>query len=136
MPELAALFAAASLGAMLFFSIFTAPTVFRVLTEEDGGRLLRAVFPKYFMANGVLALAAGLAAARPLESTIFALCGAAMLAIRFFAIPTINAARDAMVAGDIQAAERFASWHRGAVIVNSVEMLALTGAISLLLTST
>ncbi|MEM7776339.1 MAG: DUF4149 domain-containing protein [Pseudomonadota bacterium] len=136
MPELAVLFAAASLGAMLFFSIFIAPTVFRVLTEEDGGRLLRAVFPKYFMANGVLALAAGLAAVRPLESTIFALCGAAMLAIRFFAIPTINAARDAMVAGDAQAAERFARWHRGTVVVNVIEMLALTVAISLLLTST
>jgi len=135
MPELAALTTTASLGAMLFFSSVTAPTVFRVLAEEDGGRFLRALFPQYFAVNGLLALAAGVIAARPLESMILVLCGATMLIVRFFAIPTINSARDAMLEGDARAAKRFARWHRGTVIVNTLEMIGLAIATYLLLAS-
>lgn len=133
MPELAALIIAASLGSMLFFSSVTAPTVFRVLAEQDGGLFLRALFPKYFLVNGLMAIVAALIAMRPTESAILAACGSSLLIVRYYAIPRINLARDAMVAGDAQAAERFARWHRGAVVVNSLEMIALLGVIYLLL---
>lgn len=133
MPELAALIIAASLGSMFFFSSVTAPTVFHVLSDQDAGRFLRALFPKYFLVNGFMAVAAALIAMRPTESAILAACGASLLIVRYYAIPRINLARDAMVAGDAQAADRFARWHRGAVVVNSLEMLALLGVIFLLL---
>ena len=135
MPELAAVIVAASLGAMLFFSAVTAPTVFTVLAEADGGRFLRAIFPRYFVANGLLALGAAAVAMRPFESALLALCGATLLAVRAYAIPRINAARDNMVSGDPEAAVQFARWHRGAVIVNSLEMIALAVVIYLLLAS-
>lgn len=135
MSELATLIIAASLGSMLFFSSVTAPTVFRVLAEEDGGRFLRALFPRYFAINGVMAIIAALIAMRPVESSILAACGASLLIVRYYAIPRLNLARDAMVSGDTHAAARFARWHRGAVVINSLEMIGLLTAIALLLSS-
>ncbi len=133
MPELAALVAAASLGAMIFFSTVIAPTIFRVLPEADAGRLLRAIFPAYFLANGGLALFAAMLAATPMESGLLALCGIAMLSVRAFAIPIINTTRDEMLAGDQSASLRFARWHGGTVMLNVIEMLALAAIIFLLL---
>ena len=132
MTELAALLAASSLGAMIFFSAFIAPAIFRVLPEADAGRLLRSIFPNYFLANGSLALIAAVVAAQPLESGLLALCGMAMVGVWAFAIPVINAARDQMLAGDEAASIRFARWHGGTVGLNVLEMIGLTAAIFLL----
>lgn len=133
MPELSALLAAASLGAMLFFSAVIAPTVFHVLDERAAGRFLRTMFPKYFAVNGVIALLAAALAFRPLESGLLALCGALMIGVRQFVIPIINDARDAVVTGDPAAKARFDAWHRGSVAVNLVEMALLAAVIYLLL---
>ena len=132
MTELAALLAASSLGAMIFFSAFIAPAICRVLPEADAGRLLRSSFPSYFLANGSLALIAAVVAAQPLESGVLALCGMAMGGGWAFAIPVINAARDQMLAGDEAASIRFARWHGGTVGLNVLEMIGLTAAIFLL----
>lgn len=133
MPELAALIAAASLGAMVFFSAVIAPIVFQVLPEDHASRFLRAVFPKYFVVNGIAAVAAGLTAAAPVMSPVLVTAGIVMLAIRYVVIPIINTARDQMVAGVAGADKKFAIWHRVSVIVNVVEMLCLALAIYSLL---
>jgi Domain of unknown function (DUF4149) len=37
------------LGGMVFFSIFTAPVIFRVLTRVDAGKVVSGVFPRYYL---------------------------------------------------------------------------------------
>lgn len=135
MPELSILLSAASLGGMIFFSAVTAPTVFQALSEAEGGKFLRAVFPKYFLIHGLLAL---LAAALTMSFTIgpiLAVAGAIMLAVRFFMIPLINDARDAMLDGNEEGARTFAFWHRSAVIANVINMLLLLAAVYLLIST-
>lgn len=133
MPELAAMIAAASLGAMIFFSAVVAPTVFKVLPDASAGQFLRALFPRYFLVNGLIAVVAGVIAWRTLESVLLVASGVLLLILRFVAVPIINAARDAMMAGQSGAASRFAVWHRSSVILNVAEMLVLSVAIWLLL---
>ncbi|MEO1794697.1 MAG: DUF4149 domain-containing protein [Pseudomonadota bacterium] len=131
--DFAAVLAAASLGAMLFFSAIVAPTTFKALPEEHAGQFLRTLFPYYFEINGVVAIAAGLLALRPLESVLLVAAGAMMVAVKIFLIPIINAARDEMLAGSQSAKADFDRWHRLSVIINVVEMVMLVLAIILLL---
>jgi uncharacterized membrane protein len=37
------------LGGMIFFSIFTAPVIFRVLTRVEAGKLVSGIFPRYYL---------------------------------------------------------------------------------------
>jgi hypothetical protein len=50
-------------GVMVFFSLFVAPAAFSVLDRESAGRLVSAVFPRYYAVGLVLGLVglAGLA---------------------------------------------------------------------------
>lgn len=125
MTQLAALLASASLGAIMFFSAAIAPTIFQALPEKEVGKSLRAVFPKYFLVNGIVAAVAGLLAAEPLPSALLLASAATMIVVRFGAISVINQARDAMVAGDGPAGRKFERWHRATVVINIVEMAAL-----------
>ena len=56
----------------------------------------------------------------------------AMIAIRFTAIPVINRARDAMLAGDLAAKRTFDTWHRGTVVINLIEMIVMVVALKML----
>ena len=133
MTELAAILAAMSLGAMLFFSAIVAPTTFAALPSDHAGAFLRALFPKYFLINGVVAGVAGLLVLGRTESMLLLGCCAAMLAVTVWMIPIINAARDRMLAGTAGAKAEFASWHRASVVVNLLEMIGLGAAIVLLM---
>ena len=133
MPELAAAIAIASLGAMVFFSAAIAPTVFQALPAEQAGAFLRAVFPRYFLINGIAAVVAGLLAMDGLTTSVLIVSGFVMLVIRFAVIPIINEARDQMLAGVEAAKTRFDTWHRTTVILNLVEMVCLATAAFLLL---
>jgi len=37
------------LGGMVFFSIFTAPVIFSVLTRIDAGKVVSGIFPRYYL---------------------------------------------------------------------------------------
>ena len=133
MAELAAVITAASLGAMIFFSAVVAPVVFKVLPEVSAGQFLRALFPRYFLVNGLVAVVAGVIAWRALESVLLVASGVLLLLLRYVAVPIINAARDAMLAGQSGAASRFALWHRSSVVLNVGEMSMISAAVWLLL---
>jgi hypothetical protein len=45
-------------GAIIFFSFFTAPTAFRSLEPEYAGRFIRTLFPRYYLFGGLCGLAA------------------------------------------------------------------------------
>ena len=37
------------LGGMIFFSIFSAPVIYRVLTRADAGKVVSGIFPRYYL---------------------------------------------------------------------------------------
>jgi len=37
------------LGGMVFFSIFSAPVIFRVLSRADAGKVVSGIFPRYYL---------------------------------------------------------------------------------------
>ena len=133
MTELAAILAAMSLGAMLFVSAIVAPTTFAALPSDHAGAFLRALFPKYFLINGVVAGVAGLLVLGRTESMLLLGCCAAMLAVTVWMIPIINAARDRMLAGTAGAKAEFDWWHRASIIINLIEMIGLGAAIVFLM---
>jgi Domain of unknown function (DUF4149) len=136
MTHLAALLAAASLGAMLFFSAAVTPTLFATMTPDVAGRFLRTVFPRYFLINaGVAAAAAACAAGLSRNLTaaaILAGCAVVLVLARTVMVPVINTARDRASAGDAAAKATFDRWHLASVIANLIEMAGLVTAIWLL----
>ncbi len=124
-PDIAALFAAAILGAMLFFAAVVAPLVFAHFPEADAGAFIRRLFPRYY---DVLAIVTALGSLFALGSVVGALMSAVMVLFvvsRFWLMPKINAARDA------GRNARFALLHRASVIINVAQILALLGVLAL-----
>ena len=118
---------AATLGAMLFFAVGVAPTVFQALPIEEAGLFLRKLFPRYYLA---LIVGSGVAggfwiSSAPLAGAICLLISGSTLWIRQSLVPRINQLRDAELAGDAAAGARFATLHRVSVIINMVQLLAL-----------
>lgn len=132
METLALYVVAATLGAMLFFAVGVAPTVFQALPIAEAGLFLRTLFPRYYLA---LIVGSGLAgglwiSSAPLAAAVCWLIALSTLWIRQSLVPRINQLRDADLAGDAAAGKRFATLHRVSVIINMVQLLAL---VSLLL---
>ena len=127
METLALYVVAATLGAMLFFAVGVAPTVFQALPIEQAGLFLRKLFPRYYLA---LIVGAGVAGclwviSTPLAASICWLIALSTLWVRQRLVPHINQLRDAELAGDAAAGARFATLHRVSVIINMVQLLAL-----------
>lgn len=125
--DIAALFAAAVLGSMLFFATVVAPLVFAHFPEADAGAFIRRLFPRYYDALAVVTAAGSLFA---LGSVVGGLMSAVMVLFvfsRFWLMPRINDARDA------GREARFALLHRASVIINMLQMLALIGVLVLAL---
>ncbi|WP_372501512.1 DUF4149 domain-containing protein [Tistrella mobilis] len=126
-PGLVALYlSAVMLGAMVFFSGIVAPTVFTTLDPQPAARLIRRIFPRYYLliilTGFVTALAAAFAA-RWLPALLFTLVAALGLIARHGILPAVNRARDAELAGDLAAGRRFARLHRASVILNVVQLV-------------
>ena len=116
-----------TLGVMLFFSLVIAPLVFIKLPAETAGRLIRALFPWYFLVSGVLATLATmlLAPCSYVDAVLIALVAVGALVSRQILMPRINKSRDQMVAGDLIAGSRFNRGHRASVIINGAQILLL-----------
>ncbi len=123
-------------GVIVFQSFIVAPTLFTTFEEDQAGRFLRAVFPRFFRLNLALSATACIALASHgwvTEWSTPTIGGAgitAAMAGAMFAcdrmIPAINAARDA---GE-QAAPRFERLHKGTV---GLTVLVLFGALAILI---
>lgn len=125
----AALIAAAILGAMLFFAGVVAPLVFKHFPEAEAGAFIRRLFPRYYDVLAIASLIASVFAIGRLAGVLLAAVAGLFVFARFWLMPRINAARDA---GPEHAA-RFASLHRASVIINLAQMAALVAAIILAL---
>lgn len=126
-PGIVALYlSAVMLGAMVFFSGIVAPTVFTTLEPQSATRLIRRMFPRYYLliilTGFVTALAAAFAA-RWLPALLFTLVAALGLIARHGILPAVNRARDAELGGDPAAGRRFARLHRASVTLNVVQLV-------------
>ena len=127
METLALYVVAATLGAMLFFAVGVAPTVFQALPIEQAGLFLRKLFPRYYLA---LIVGSGVAgglwiSSAPLAASICWLIALSTFWVRQRLVPHINQLRDAELAGDAAAGARFATLHRVSVTINMFQLLAL-----------
>ena len=120
---------AGTLGAMLFFAIGVAPTVFQALPAEQAGLFLRKLFPRYYLSLIIGSTAGGLLwlGSQPLASGVCLLIAVSTLWIRQWLVPRINAIRDRELSGDVSAGEEFARLHRLSVVINMLQLLALLG---------
>ena len=127
METIALYVVAATLGAMLFFAVGIAPTVFQALPAEQAGMFLRKLFPRYYLA---LVLGSGLAGClwisnEPFAAMVCLLIALSTLWIRQRLVPKINQLRDAEIAGDSVAGASFTRLHRVSVIINMIQLVAL-----------
>ncbi len=125
------------LGAMVFFPAVVAPLVFRTLEPAAAGAFLRALFPRYY---AFMIATSGIAGALLLPSN--ALAGALLLLValstlwvRQWLVPRLNAWRDLELAGDADAARRFARGHRLSVAINVAQLLLIGVLLVLQLTA-
>lgn len=137
LPVLTAAFAAALLlGAMAFFSFIVAPVVFATLARPEAARLMRALFPVYYLVVIGLGAVAALTLAiadHPLEGGVMAFVAAAAALLRQGLLPRLESLRPAKEAGEAVAARAFARLHRASMIVNLLQMLAAAAVLAGLL---
>jgi uncharacterized membrane protein len=127
------------LGAMGFFAFLVAPAVFATLDRDATGRLVSAIFPRYYLVGtilGLVALAACIARSLPSGWRTWDVVTAAlvlvMLALTLYAwmvvLPAAHAAREALREAGAGAspaeAVRFARLHRLSAVLNGTVMLA------------
>ena len=121
------------LGAMLFFPSVVAPAIFTSLPEAQAGAFLRSMFPRYYGFMITLSLiAAFLFLVGNDESAYTAaiaclFVGVSTLWVRQWLLPRINAARDAQLAGDVEAGRRFDRDHKLSVGINLLQLILLAG---------
>ena len=121
----------ALIGSMMFFAVTVAPTVFRALSAEQGGKFLRRFFPQYYLwgiALGVLCTLGALLAAEAITTGLCALVTVLFVYARQWLMPRINRARDRELAGEATASEVFKQLHLQSVLINVLQLLLLIAA--------
>jgi hypothetical protein len=119
-------------GAIIFFSFFTAPVLFGVLGKDGAGKVVRALFPRYYLlgvlcgavlvmvqiGRGVLWYWGGMI--KP-AIVLFSILTLLSLYARQVLTPAVNIARDAGTAGK----PRFDALHRRSLMLNGFVLLLL-----------
>ena len=119
----------ALLSIMIFYSFGIAINVHRTLDKENAGKLLRKLFPIYFLWGlfiSILAEIIFLLNARQEQAFIMALIVIGYLYSRQILVPKINKSRDLANEGDEKSKKDFNSLHFQSVAINFIQMLLLT----------
>ena len=118
----------ALLSIMIFYSFGIAINVHRTLDKENAGKLLRKLFPIYFLWGlfiSILAEIIFLLNAKQEQAFIMALIVLGYLYSRQILVPKINKSRDLANEGDERSKKDFNSLHFQSVAINLVQMLLL-----------
>lgn len=110
----------ALIGFMLFFVIVVSPVVFKTLSQDDAARFLRTLFPRLFLVGLFTSLAMIMLSffGKEQELILISCLIAAGFAINCFILtPTINNARDAVLAGHAQKEKQFKVLHLLSVFI-------------------
>ncbi len=115
------------LGSIVFFSFIGAPTTFDVL-DDDAGRVVNAIFPKYyafglglgFVAFGAAIIGNAMGAFDGLVTAVLAIVGVVLDGYaRWVLIPKMEKTGD----------DAFAQYHKQSIALNGITMLAVAGGI-------
>ena len=118
----------ALLSIMIFYSFGIAINVHRTLDKENAGKLLRKLFPIYFLWGLFISIVAEiifLLNAKQEQAFIMALIVLGYLYSRQILVPKINKSRDLANEGDEKSKKDFNSLHFQSVAINLVQMLLL-----------
>ena len=113
---------------MVFYSFGIAINVHRTLDKENAGKLLRKLFPIYFLWGlfiSILAEIIFLLNAKQEQAFIMALIAIGYLYSRQILVPKINKSRDLANEGDEKSKKDFNSLHFQSVAINLIQMLLL-----------
>ena len=119
------------IGGMVFFAIVVAPMVFINLDEVNAGKLIRKIFPWYYLYVIVTATIASSVYVfeLPYASAGFGLASLCALYSRQILIGKINKARDAMLKSGDTISHKFDRMHKLSVYLNTLGLLGVIIAV-------
>ena len=114
-------------GAMLFFSFLIAPITFIKLEAAAAGKLIRSIFPHYYLIIIILSFVTAvlLILANHSSAVLMFIIGLSGVFARQSLIPKINKYRDGEIAGDLDAKSKFDRLHRLSVVINGGQIILL-----------
>ena len=122
----------AAVAVILFFAAVVTPAIFSSLPREEAGRVIRVLFPRYYLVLGALTALACVTAvyAFPGPALLIGIATAGFIYAQFVLRPRINALRDLAYSGaDAEAKGRFDRMHKTSVLLNAAQLLLLLVAI-------
>ena len=108
------IFSIATLSIMIFYSAVIAVNVHKTLDRENAGKLLRVLFPSYFLTTAILSLIAlifSLIEKEFLNAILLFLVFLGSIISRQYLVPKINTERDLQLSGDQTSKKNFAKLH-------------------------
>tara|TARA_B100001113_G_scaffold160939_1_gene131568 strand:+ start:421 stop:834 length:414 start_codon:yes stop_codon:yes gene_type:complete len=128
MTQLAYILTSGAFFIMLYFSISIARFVHSTLGPENAGKLLRVLFPKYFLWGLFLSIFSTLIfyfSNKIFESVTLLIVALLAGISRFILVPKINKNRDLMIQGEATSKKAFSSLHTLSVMINFFQMILL-----------
>tara|TARA_B100000676_G_scaffold89728_1_gene89448 strand:- start:379 stop:774 length:396 start_codon:yes stop_codon:yes gene_type:complete len=121
-------FTIALLSIMIFYSFGIAFNVHKTLDKENAGKLLRKLFPLYFLWGIVISIIAEimfLYEGLSLKALFMAIVAIGFLYSRQVLVPQLNKNRDLASDGNPDAKKTFSSLHFRSVSINIIQMVLL-----------
>jgi hypothetical protein len=118
----------ALLSIMIFYSFGIAFNVHKTLDKENAGKLLRKLFPLYFLWGIIISIfieVTFLYQGTSLKALLIAIVAIGFLYSRQVLVPLLNKNRDLVNEGNEEAKKTFGSLHLRSVSINLVQMLLL-----------
>ena len=117
------------LAIMVFYSFGIAINVHRALDKENAGKLLRKLFPVYFLWGILISVIAEIIfiyEGLETQALIMAVTAIGYLYSRQVLVPKLNKNRDLANEGDKESKKIFSSLHFQSIMNNSIQMLLLS----------
>tara|TARA_B100000401_G_scaffold404085_1_gene318030 strand:+ start:544 stop:945 length:402 start_codon:yes stop_codon:yes gene_type:complete len=121
-------FIVSALSIMLFYSFLITISVHKTLDKENAGKLLRVLFPSYFLVTAILsllALAYSLLADKIIDTILLSLVFIGSVISRQYLVPKINKERDLQISGKTDSNNSFVKLHGFSVLINFAQVMIL-----------
>ena len=118
----------ALLSIMIFYSFGIAFNVHKTLDKENAGKLLRKLFPLYFLWGIIISIFIEiilLYEGESFKAFLMAIVTIGFLYSRQFLVPLLNKNRDLVNEGNKEAKKVFGSLHLRSVSINLIQMILL-----------
>ena len=127
-------FTTALLSIMIFYSFGIAFNVHKTLDKENAGKLLRKLFPLYFLWGIIISIFVEiifLYQGTSIKALLMAIVAIGFLYSRQVLVPLLNKNRDLANQGDEEAKKFFGSLHLRSVSINIIQMVLLVVILTL-----